>query len=59
MEFLVLPFKKFPTEKSDFLGIFKNVLTGFYCIMKFVMNNSPHCALNIGYEDKYIEETVN
>jgi hypothetical protein len=28
-------------------------------IMKFVMNNSPHCALNIGYKDKYIEETVN
>jgi hypothetical protein len=28
-------------------------------IMKFVMNNSPHCALNIGYEDKYAEGTVN
>jgi hypothetical protein len=27
--------------------------------MKFVMNNSPHCALTIGYKDKYIEETVN
>jgi hypothetical protein len=27
--------------------------------MKFVTNNSPHCALNIGYKDKYIEETVN
>jgi hypothetical protein len=28
-------------------------------IMKFVTNNSPHCALNIGYKDKHIEETVN
>jgi hypothetical protein len=28
-------------------------------IMKFVTNNSPHCALNIRYKDKYIEETVN
>jgi hypothetical protein len=28
-------------------------------IIKFVTNNSPHCALTIGYEDKYIEETVN
>jgi hypothetical protein len=28
-------------------------------IMKFVTNNSPHCALNIGYKGKYIEETVN
>jgi hypothetical protein len=28
-------------------------------IMKFGMNNSSHCALNIGYKDKYIEETVN
>jgi hypothetical protein len=28
-------------------------------IMKFVMSNSPHCALTIGYKDKYIEETVN
>jgi hypothetical protein len=28
-------------------------------IMKFVTNNSPHCALNIGYKDTYIEETVN
>jgi hypothetical protein len=24
--------KKFPLKKSDFLGIFKNILTGFYCI---------------------------
>jgi hypothetical protein len=28
-------------------------------IMKYVTNNSPHCALNIGHKDKYIEETVN
>jgi hypothetical protein len=28
-------------------------------IMKFVMNNSPHCALNIVYKNKYIKETVN
>jgi hypothetical protein len=28
-------------------------------IMKYVMNNSTHFALNIGYKDKYIEETVN
>jgi hypothetical protein len=28
-------------------------------IMKFVMSNSPHCALTIGCKDKYIEETVN
>jgi hypothetical protein len=28
-------------------------------ITKFVMNNSPHCALNIGYKDKYTEETAN
>jgi hypothetical protein len=27
--------------------------------MKFVMHNSPHCALTISYKDKYIEETVN
>jgi hypothetical protein len=25
-------------------------------IMKFVTNNSPHCAFNIGYKDKYMEE---
>jgi hypothetical protein len=24
--------RNFPLKKSDFLGIFKNVLTGFYCI---------------------------
>jgi hypothetical protein len=28
-------------------------------IMKFVSNNSPHCALNFGYKDKYIEGTAN
>lgn len=27
--------------------------------MKFVMKNSPHCALTAGYEDKYVEEIVN
>jgi hypothetical protein len=27
-------------------------------IMKFVTNNSPHCALTIGYKHKYIEEAV-
>jgi hypothetical protein len=27
-------------------------------IMKFIMNNSPHCALHIGYKEKYIEEMV-
>jgi hypothetical protein len=27
--------------------------------MKFLMSNSPHCALTIGYKDKYIEETAN
>jgi hypothetical protein len=24
--------RNFPLKKSDFLGIFKNILTGFYCI---------------------------
>jgi hypothetical protein len=24
-------------------------------IMKFVMSNSPHCTLTIGYKDKYIQ----
>jgi hypothetical protein len=28
-------------------------------IMKFVMNNSPHCASSVSYKDKYVEETVN
>jgi hypothetical protein len=28
-------------------------------IMKFVTKNSPHCALTVGYKDKYIEEVVN
>jgi hypothetical protein len=28
-------------------------------IMKFLMNNSPHCALTVGCKDKCIEETVN
>jgi hypothetical protein len=28
-------------------------------IMIFVMNNSPHFALTIGYKDTYIEEMVN
>jgi hypothetical protein len=28
-------------------------------ILESVMSNSPHCALTIGYKDKYIEETVN
>jgi hypothetical protein len=27
-------------------------------IMKFIMNNSPHCELHIGYKEKYIEEMV-
>jgi hypothetical protein len=27
-------------------------------IMKFIMNNSPHSALCIGYKEKYIEEMV-
>jgi hypothetical protein len=26
--------------------------------MKFVTKNMPHCALTIGYKDKYIEEVV-
>jgi hypothetical protein len=26
--------RNFPLKKSDFLGIFKNVLTGFYCILE-------------------------
>jgi hypothetical protein len=25
-----------PFKKSDFLGIFKNVLTGFYCIKLYI-----------------------
>jgi hypothetical protein len=28
-------------------------------VMKFVTKNLPHCALTIGYKDKYIEEVVN
>jgi hypothetical protein len=28
-------------------------------IMKFVTNNSPQCALNIGFHEKYIEESAN
>jgi hypothetical protein len=28
-------------------------------IMKFITNNSPHCALHIDYTGKYIEETIN
>jgi hypothetical protein len=28
-------------------------------IMKFVTNNSPHCALRIDYRGKYIEDTIN
>jgi hypothetical protein len=28
-------------------------------VMKFVTKNLPHCALTIGYKDKYIEEIVN
>ena len=27
--------------------------------MKFITNNSPHCALSIDYREKYIEETIN
>jgi hypothetical protein len=27
-------------------------------IMKFITNNSPHSALQIGYKEKYIEEMV-
>jgi hypothetical protein len=27
-------------------------------VMKFVTKNLPHCALTIGYKDKYIEEVV-
>jgi hypothetical protein len=27
-------------------------------IMKFVTKNLPHCALTIGYKNKYIEEVV-
>jgi uncharacterized membrane protein len=28
--------RSFPLKKSDFFGIFKNVLTGFYCILIMV-----------------------
>jgi hypothetical protein len=28
-------------------------------IMKFITENSSHFTLHIGYEEKYIEETVN
>ena len=28
-------------------------------IMKSVMNSSLHCALTVGYKDKYVKETVN
>jgi methyl coenzyme M reductase alpha subunit len=28
-------------------------------ILKFIANNSPQHALNIGYNGKYIEESVN
>jgi hypothetical protein len=28
--------RNFSLKKSDFLGIFKNILTGFYCILKIV-----------------------
>jgi hypothetical protein len=28
-------------------------------IMKFIRNNLPYCALNIGYKEMYTEETVN
>jgi hypothetical protein len=28
-------------------------------IMKFITNNTPHCALRIDYRGKYIEETIN
>jgi hypothetical protein len=27
--------RNFPLKKSDFLGIFKNVLTGFYCTLSW------------------------
>jgi hypothetical protein len=30
----------------------------YFCLMKFVKNNLSHCALAIGYKEKYIEETV-
>jgi hypothetical protein len=33
--------RNFPLKKSDFFGIFKNVLTGFYCIIKI---GSHTCA---------------
>jgi hypothetical protein len=51
--------RNFPLKKLDFCGIFRNIVTGFYSIMKVVTSNSPHCALTVGYKDKYIEETVN
>jgi len=28
-------------------------------ITKFIMSNSPHCVISIGYKEKYIEDTVN
>jgi hypothetical protein len=28
-------------------------------IMKFIINNSPHCVFRIDYRGKYIEETIN
>jgi hypothetical protein len=28
-------------------------------IIKFVTNNSPQCALSIGYNGKYVEESAN
>jgi hypothetical protein len=29
--------RNFPSKKSDFLGIFKNILTRFYCIYKILV----------------------
>jgi len=32
---------------------------GAFCLLKFIVNNSPHCALRIGCKEKYVEETEN
>jgi hypothetical protein len=32
--FSVTLLRNFPLKKSDFLGIFRNILTGFYCMCK-------------------------
>jgi hypothetical protein len=42
--------RNFLLKKSDFLGIFKNVLTGFYCIKCIIITIRFYICISVYYK---------